>query len=193
MNPEDHDSVLEDPNLAARVRAGELPVEVAAQLLRSEDLSAALAAADHPELPAQTIDELAASEDPLRRCLAAASSRASAQTLRRLSEDSDVRVRETAASNTNTPQDALALLYRDPKLRPALLANHALPQDLLSEVACDDVSEAVIVGYLCWRDTGRLGIPDAADFDRVNARERAIPNTGETLSAYAGRTGFPSA
>lgn len=180
----------EDSNLAARMPAGELPVEVAAQLLQSGDPSAALAAADHPEIPAEAIDQLAASEDPLMRCVAAACSRASAQTLLRLSKDPDVRVREGVASNVNTPQDALALLYGDPHLRPALLANHALPQNLLSDTPCDDVSEAVVVGYLCWRVTGRLGAPNAADFNRVNTQERVSPNPGETLSAYATRARF---
>jgi hypothetical protein len=183
----------EDGNLAARMRAGELPVEVAEQLLRSADPSAILAAVEHPGLPTKAIDELAASDDPVRRCLAASSSRASAQTLLRLSEDSDVRVRETVASNVNTPQAALIFLYRDPNLRLALLANHALPQDLLSDTPCEDVSEAVVAGYLCWRVTGRLGVPNVADFNRINAEERVSPNPGETLSAYAARAGFAHA
>jgi hypothetical protein len=187
----DDASLLADPNLGARIRAGQLPVEVAVQLLRSDDPIVAMAAADHPDLPQRAIDDVAASEDPVRRCVAATSSRASSETLRRLSEDADGRVRETVATNTGTPPDALSVLWQDPRLRSALLANHALPQDLLSDVACDDVSDAVLVGYLCWRATARLGMPDAAGFKRVNSQQRVSPRPGETLSAYASRAGFP--
>jgi hypothetical protein len=124
----DDASLLADPNLGARIRAGQLPVEVAVQLLRSDDPIVAMAAADHPDLPQRAIDDVAASEDPVRRCVAATSSRASSETLRRLSEDADGRVRETVATNTGTPPDALSVLWQDPRLRSALLANHALPR-----------------------------------------------------------------
>jgi len=192
VSSNDDASLLADANLGARIRTGQLPVEAAVRLLRSNDPIVAMAAADHPDLLQQAIDDVAASENPVRRCIAASSSRASCETLRRLSEDADARVRETVATNTGTPPDALSVLWQDPRLRSALLANHALPQNLLSDVACDDVSDAVLVGYLCWRATGRLGMPDAADFERVNSQQRVSPGPGETLSAYASRAGFPS-
>jgi hypothetical protein len=63
----------------------------------------------------------------------------------------------------------------------------------LSDTPCEDVSEAVVVAYLCWRITGRLGIPDVANVNRVNAEERVSPNPGESLSAHAARARFPHA
>ncbi|CAN7392231.1 hypothetical protein LJR027_002262 [Terrabacter sp. LjRoot27] len=182
---------LSDPNLTERIRQGAYSVQVARRLLNAEDIHQALAGVDHPDLRPRDLDEIATSSDALRRYVAASSTRAGALTLARLAEDPDPRVREAVSGNTSTPPDALRKLYDDPSMRPALLANHALPQQLISDVSCDELSAAAIIGFLAWRATGSSGIPGDHVFARINESERPAPSAGESVGQYATRAGFP--